>query len=446
MALALLGFAMVVSFMTLVMTRRMTAVVALIIVPILFALAAGSGVGTGAMMLKGVGQVAPTAVMLMFAIIYFGVMIDAGLFQPLVTRIVGWAGQNPVKVMVGHVALCAAVGLDGDGTTTTLVCVSAMLPVYRRLGISPLKFAVLGGGTFILMNMSPWGGPAARVAAALKVEPSQLFLPILPVAAAGLVAMALLAWRFGLQERKRLAEEGAIAAAAEPEERPEIAADQLAATAFQTDPAALRPRLIWVNLALTLVLMTAVVLHLAPLPALFMLGAALALMINYPKLSEQRTRLTAHAGNVLSVGVMVLAAGAFTGVMTETGMIDAMAGSMLKVLPPWMGPYLAPITALVSIPANFFLSSDAFYFGVVPVIAQTAQAYGVTPAEIGRASLLGGPVHALSPLVAAVYLSCALLNIELADLQRFAWKYFVGLSLVLIVAALVFGAIPFFAG
>ncbi|MDB5471811.1 MAG: citrate/H+ symporter, CitMHS family [Caulobacter sp.] len=450
MTLALLGFAMIAVFMTLVMTRRMSAVVALIIIPIVFALFAGAGAGVGAMMLKGLGQTAPTAIMLMFAILYFGIMIDAGLFQPLVRWIVAWAGENPVKLMLGHVALVTIVGLDGDGTTTVLVAVSALLPVYRKLGISILKFAVLGSMTFILMNMSPWGGPSARVAAALKIDPSELFVPMLPVVGAGLVSVFLLAWWFGRQERTRLA---ALPMAA-PEAPADTAAsdttpavsDAALAGAFQSDPAALRPRLIWLNFALTAVLMVAVVLRLAPLPALFMAGTALALALNYPRLSEQRDRFMAHAGNVLGVGVLVLAAGAFTGVMTETGMIQAMAGSILTVLPPELGPWLAPITALISIPANFLLSADAWYFGVLPVIAQTAAPYGVTAEEIGRASLMGGPVHALSPLVAAVYLSCALLDIELADLQRYAWKYALGLCFVLIAAGLVFGVIPLVAG
>ncbi len=444
MTLALLGFAMIAVFMTLVMTRRMSAVVALIIVPVVFALFAGAGPGVGTMMLKGISQTAPTAIMLMFAILYFGVMIDAGLFQPLVRWIVDWAGENPVKLMLGHVALVAIVGLDGDGTTTILVAVSALLPVYRKLGINILKFAVLGSMTFILMNMSPWGGPSARAAAALKIDPSELFLPMLPVVGAGLLSVFALAWWFGRQERFRLAAQP-VAAPDEADTTPEVS-DAALAGAFQSDPAALRPRLIWLNLALTVVLMVAVVLRLAPLPALFMGGTALALAINYPRLAEQRDRFMSHAGNVLSVGILVLAAGAFTGVMTETGMIKAMAESILTVLPPQVGPWLAPITALISIPANFLLSADAWYFGILPVIAETAAPYGVTPEQIGRASLMGGPVHSLSPLVAAVYLKCALLNIELADLQRYAWKYALGLCFVLIAAGLLFGVIPLVAG
>lgn len=441
MSPAILGFAMVGVFMLLVMSRRMTAVPALVFVPLVFSFLAGTGAQTGTMMMEGVTQVATTAVMLIFAILYFGIMIDAGLFQPLVNRILAWVGNDPARATVGHATLASAVGLDGDGTTTALVGVSSMLPVYRRLGIDVMIFAVIGGMSFIIMNMSPWGGPAARVAASLHVDPSALFIPMLPVAGTGLAFVFLLAFWFGRRERARLG----------TAPRDEVAADESPdarriAEIFQADPDALRPRLIWFNLALTLSLMTLVVIRFAPLPILFMGGLSAALIVNYPKLADQRTRLTAHAGNALSVGVMVLAAGAFTGVMAGTGMIDAMAKSILAILPPSVGPYLGVITALLSIPMNFFLSSDAFYFGVVPVLAETAGHYGISAEEIGRAALLGQPMHSLSPLVAAVYLKCALLGIELGDLQRFAWKYALCLCFVLIGAALLFGVIPLASG
>ena len=436
MVLALTGFAMVVSFMTLIMTKRVSAVAGLVIVPLAFAIALGFGGQTGGFVLEGLQQVAPTAIMLMFAILYFGLMIDAGLFDPLVRRIVGWVGSDPLRVTLGHAALASIVALDGDGTTTLLVTASALLPIYRRLGMNVLIFAVIGGLCTTLMNLSPWGGPAARVAAALKVDPASLFVPLLPAIGVGLAGTFAVAWWFGRGERRRL---GAVGGAPAPEA--EALIDD-ALGAFQRDPAAARPRLFPVNLVLTLALMTAVVLRLAPLPVLFMAGFALALLINYPRLEDQRARVLAHAANVLNVAMMVLAAGAFTGVLEGTGMLKAMADGLVDVLPAGLGPYMAPITALLSLPGTFFLSNDAFYFGVVPVLAETAQAYGVAPEAIGRASLLGQPVHGLSPLVAAVYLKCAILGIELADLQRFAWKWMVAVSLLVIAAALATLAIP----
>lgn len=433
--LACLGYGLVGTFMWAVMRRWLTALVALIVLPALFCFLVGKIENLGSYMQAGVEQVAPTAVMLIFAVLYFGLMIDAGLFQPLVRVIVRWAGNDPARATVGHAAISSGVGLDGDGTTTILVGSSSILPVYRRLGIDGLTYASIGVFSFIIMNMTPWAGPAARIAAALQVDPMVLFLPLIPVMASGLAAVFVAAWFIGRRERPRVAK---------LDSQEETLIDDGALTAaFHSDPMALRPRMLGVNFILTAVLMVSVVAHLAPLHVLFMVGTALALMVNYRQRAEQQARLVSHGLNAFNVGLMVLAAGAFTGVLSGTGMIDAMATTLLAALPDWLGPHLAPVTALLSIPGNFFLSSDAFYFGVVPILARSAAEYGIPADAIGRAAMLGGPLHGLSPIVAAVYLNCELAGVELGDLQRYALKYAIGLSAILIIAALLCGAIPF---
>jgi CitMHS family citrate-Mg2+:H+ or citrate-Ca2+:H+ symporter len=165
------------------------------------------------------------------------------------------------------------------------------------------------------------------------------------------------------------------------------------------------------------------ILGVAPLPVLMMGAFALAVTINYPRLKYQKARIAAHADNVVNVVVLIFAAGAFTGILNGTGMADAMATAALAVVPPAIGPHLAPITALASMPLTFVMSNDAYYFGVVPVIAATAATFGIAPEEIARAALIGQPVHALSPLLAPIYLACGLLGVDVADAQRFALKW-----------------------
>jgi CitMHS family citrate-Mg2+:H+ or citrate-Ca2+:H+ symporter len=129
---AFLGLAMVVTFMTLIMTKRMSAIAALLLVPILFGLIAGAGAGLGDMIIKGVLQVSSTALMLAFAVLYFAVMMDAGLFDPLVRKVLATVGEDPLRISLGTAALATVVSVDGDGTTTALIVITAMLPVYRR--------------------------------------------------------------------------------------------------------------------------------------------------------------------------------------------------------------------------------------------------------------------------------------------------------------------------
>ena len=138
---------------------------------------------------------------------------------------------------------------------------------------------------------------------------------------------------------------------------------------------------------------------------------------------------------------LIFAAGAFTGILTGTGMVDAMSSQFIAVLPENAGPHLALITAFASLPFTFFMSNDAFFFGILPLLAKTAAQYGIDPMHIARAAVLGQPVHALSPLVAAGYLMSGLLNREVGELQRFSLKWAVLSALIAIAVAVCSGAL-----
>ncbi|WP_075619463.1 CitMHS family transporter [Paenisporosarcina indica] len=438
--LALFGYSMVAIFMILIMTKRMSALLALIIVPIVFALIGGFYTGIGDMMLEGIAQVAPTGVMLVFAILYFGIMIDAGLFEPIVNAILRIVKGDPLKIALGTVALASLVALDGDGTTTFIITVTAMLPLYKKLKMNLYMLATLALLSIGVMNMTPWGGPTARVISSLQLTTEEVFLPLIPVMAAGISFAFLVAWYFGLKERKRIGIHQIDASTANEMHLAEI---QVAATvANREEPVALqRPKLIWVNAGLTIGLLIALIVGLLPLPVLFMLGFAIATMINYPNLAEQKERITAHAGNVLAVVALVFASGIFTGIMNGTEMVDAMATALVQVIPEQLGSQLPLITAITSMPFTYFMANDPYYYGIIPIIGETAASYNIPMAEIARASVLGQPVHVLSPLYAAGYLLVGMLGIDYGQNQRYALKWVVASSLFMIIAAIIFGVI-----
>jgi citrate-Mg2+:H+ or citrate-Ca2+:H+ symporter, CitMHS family len=440
-SLALLGFGMVAAFMTLIMTGRLAPVVALIVTPIAFGLLAGHGLELGPMMLEGVKRIAPTGVMIMFAILYFGVMIDAGLFDPAVRRLIAVAHGDPVRVVVGTVVLAVLVSLDGDGSTTYMVTVAALLPLYRRMGLNPLIMACLIMLASGVMNLTPWGGPTARAATALQVEAGELFLPMIPAMAAGVGWLLVLAWLYGRAERKRL---GSLRIETEnpPGGFDDLTLTEAGEVTVSSDPAARRPRLLLVNAGLTVALLAALVSGLVPLSVLFMAGFAVATLINYPKPADLRARVAAHAPNVIAMTALIFAAGVFTGVLSGTGMAEAMPRSLLAMIPPELGPYMAPITAALSLPMTFFVSNDAFYFGVVPVLAEAGAHYGVTKAAIGAASLVGQPFHLLSPLVPSTYLLVSLAGVEFGAHQRFTFAWAIATCAVMAVAAMLCGVFP----
>ena len=495
--LVILGFAMIAVFMVLIMTKKLTPVLALIIVPTVFGLFAGAGLGIGDMVMDSMKSMTSTAALLMFAIIYFGLMIDVGLFDPLVKFILRKLGNDPAKVVLGTAILAAAVSLDGDGSTTFILTTAAMLPVYLRLKMSPVVLTCVAGLANGTMNILPWGGPTARAATALKIDVNDVFVPMIPSLVAGLVVVFAFAWLLGLQERNRLratapeiwgtpssaepfaAEEfdggtsagasgtgaygtgrrkggnpgGAAPAVGRPLggagvavlERTETLVDEhdtaMADTALDPNRSTLRPKLFWFNLALTVAVMVVLVANVIPLPFVFMVGAAIALLVNFPKVKDQGAQLIAHAPSIVAVVSMVMAAAVLTGVLKGTGMVEAMSAWLVQIIPTSMGPFMAVITGVLSIPMTFFMSNDAFSFGVLPVLSETAAHYGVGAADMARASITGQPFHLQSPLVPAILLLVSLAKVDLGDHhKKVLWRTAV-ISLVMLGVGMLTGAI-----
>ncbi|MGA4803096.1 citrate:proton symporter [Streptomyces lavendulocolor] len=489
--LTVLGFAMIATFLVLIMMKKMSPIAALVLVPALFCVLVGQGAQLGDYVLEGVGNLAPTAAMLMFAIVYFGVMIDVGLFDPIVRGILRFCKADPLRIVVGTAVLAAIVSLDGDGSTTFMITVSAMYPLYKRLGMSLVVMTGVAATANGVMNTLPWGGPTARAATALKLDAGDIFVPMIPALGAGLLFVFALAYVLGRRERKRLGHltldealeprTGTVLAAAGGDGGPErpVTAPALASPAPGTSmppapgtspalppagdgdgdidgagPAAdegfqgldperptLRPRLYWFNAALTVALLTAMIMELLPIPVLFLIGAALALTVNFPHMPDQKARIAAHADNVLNVAGMVFAAAVFTGVLTGTGMVKHMADWLVGAVPEAMGPHMALVTGLLSLPLTYFMSNDGFYFGVLPVLAEAGAAHGVSPLEIARASLVGQALHMSSPLVPAVYVLVGMAKVEFGDHTRFTVKWAALTSLVVLGAGLLLGII-----
>lgn len=427
--IAMLGFILIIVFTAAIMMNKMSPIVALVTIPIIFAVIGGFSKDVGDMMLEGVIQVAPTAALLLFAILYFGVMIDAGLFDPFIKVLLRIVKVDPIKITIGTAILALAVALDGDGTTTYMITVTALLPLYKRLGMNPLILAVIAMLSLSVMSgMTPWGGPATRAIVSLGVDPSEFFVPFIPVMILGAIFVLAIAYYLGKGQKKKLN------------------------SAFGDYESFINENLVdrkmhpikwWINLVLTATLMFVLITGMLPVTVLFILGFALALMINFPSTAKQKEIIMTHAGNALMVTALVFAAGIFTGILTGTGMITEMSESLIALIPESLGEYFTIIVAITSIPFTFIMSNDAYYFGVLPVLAETAKAYGIDPLHIARASVLGQPVHLLSPLVASTFLLVGMIGRELGEYQRYAFKWCLLMAFFLISASLVVGAITF---
>ncbi|WP_128255688.1 CitMHS family transporter [Falsirhodobacter deserti] len=431
--LAFIGLVTIVLVVGFLLIGKMSPIVALTLVPIISALVAGFGPDALAEFFNaGLGRVMQIATMFIFAITFFGVLQDTGLFRPIINGLIRMTRGHVVAVTAGTALVGVLAHLDGAGATTFLLTVPALLPLYLRLGMSRylmLMMLAIGAG---IANMLPWAGPLGRAAAVTGIDVSELWQPLIPIQVLGVVLLLVLAVCLGIREQRRVGAEGPSGVEA---------GHDLGGVAASAEEAALeRHRLLPVNAVLFLAVLASLVTGILPPALIFMIGLSLVLLVNYPRVEDQMQRIRAHAPSALLMGAIILSAGTFLGIMDGTGMLRAMAVAMVSVLPEAAIGNLHLIVGAVGMPLELVLSTDAFYFGMLPIVLEVVQPTGVPADEIVHAMVIGNIIGTFaSPFSPALWLALGLARADIGTHLRYSFFWMWGFSLVVFGAAMLMG-------
>ncbi|OON95508.1 MAG: citrate:H+ symporter, partial [Candidatus Epulonipiscium fishelsonii] len=315
----------------------------------------------------------------------------------------------------------------GGASTTALVVIPGLLPIYKKLHIRPAVLALIIASGMGITNLVPWGAPTARTAIVLGVKATDIWQRVLPVQIAGIIIVICSAILLGFREKKLIKNLKVLETEDIQIHKKEILR---------------QPKNVAINLTLTLTLIGILIADIIPSYIVFMIGFAIALLINHPDAQSQNAQFKKHAATALLLPATMITSGIFVGIIGETGMLNAMANTLLYFIPDFLGKYLHIIMGILSTPIGIALGADAFYYGLLPLVIEVGKTYGVDPMNIAITMLVGKNVSVLiSPLVPSLFLVLSLTGLELNAHIKFCFKWLFGISILLLLCAIMMGVV-----
>jgi len=449
--LAFMGFLMVIATIYLLLKGKSNPITVMIIVPVITALLVGTNfeqlseyVGTGIETVMG------NAVLFIFSIIFFGVMQDLGVFDPMVNWLIKRAGNSVIAITIVTGIIGIVAHIDGATATTVLITIPAMYPIYKKIGIKTEVLLALVTASMGVMNLLPWGGPVARVSSVLGVDANELWLTLIPVQLFGIVVIIGLAIWLGVIESRRLKGTSNDASVNTPNTSVEDTTGRSTnispnATEIDTENELQErhKKLLLFNGLWTLIVIGTLVWNQMPAYLVFMIGLSVTFIINYPSISEQNDVFRKHAGSALMISATMLAAGVMVGIMEGTGMIEAMASVLTGIIPDILGRFTHVIFGIFALPMGLMVSTDAYFFGFMPPILEVGAQFGIGPMNTALAMLVGKNLSLMiSPLVPATFLALGLVDdIDYKTHLKFSLKYLWIASIILLIFAFGVGII-----
>ena len=428
---AFVGFAMMILITTLLLKKKVSTLFAFTIIPIIGAFLLGASVKDVCDYVKfGLGKTRDLMFIIFFSLPYFSLMNEVGLFDTMVEFLLKRTKLSVTIVMIITVFVSLITEIDGSVTSTYLVTVPMMLPLYKKLKIDPKCLLLLCSATMCALFITPWNGRTLRAATLLDGIPAPQnyifvhMLPLMLIYIAMCLGLAVLLARFQMKKGAGQVDESVIMEDLEKKDQSELR----------------RPKLFWFNLLLTVLLIVGLSVVPAPGYVIFALGLVIALTVNYPDLNLQNQLLKKYSKEMYSTACAVFLSGVVVGVLSKSGMMDAMVQFLVGIIPSVLGPWVYLIIAIFSAPLMLIFTNDIWQYALVPIVAGVSANYGV-PKEIVVMTLLMNMGAMVSPVAQPqIYLACDLADqTELQDYVKFSFVPLWVMNIIWLAAGYVLG-------
>lgn len=446
----LLGFACIVAIVVTLFKSKTLPSIAFIIFPmILGAILVFGGYysweNIGKLIKSGFSSTGPTAALFVFSVLYFGIMTDAGMFDVIIGKLMLLVKDNVIGVCVMTCIIALIGHLDGGGASTFCIVVPAMLPVYKKMHMRPatlLRISVIAMG---VLNLMPWAGPTMRAATVLGIEVGSLWQTILPIQACGIVLALAVAVLNGVIEQKR----GAGLNGKLAKEAAHLNNVEEAAAAVETENNELaRPKLFVFNIILTIAVIALLIKDIFPSYVPFMIGVAIAILVNYPGAKMQKKIINLHAGPALMMCSTLMGAAVLMGILVKNiegvnSVITCMSNLISSILPAALGQHLPLVIGILSVPLALAFDTDSYFYGMLPVMIGIGEGFGVGAMPIAIAMVVcRNCATFISPMVPATLLGVGLADVDIKDHIKNSFLWVWGFSIICMLVGVVVGIIP----
>lgn len=410
---ALVGLIMFIVSSYLALCKKMHLMVPFIVVPTVAALLLGfSFADTMKFAADGVTTVFNTVLLCVFAVLYFAVLSETGMFDIMINKLVSITKGNIYIVMVVTILVAFIGHLDGAYNTTYLIAIPALAPLYKKLNIDRRCLVLLVSLAAAPMTGMAWAQPAKMQVFDATIDAQVMansLLPVIGIMLALAIVFAVGCGRF--YSRKNASEIAELRAAFNGE-------DANKKVDFSGNPLA-RPQYFWINFALFIFSLYCFMFVHVKTYMLFMLFSSAALIINYHNAKDQGTIVRKHSATMLAPAILFMGIGVMVGILNGTGMVTAMVDAMLGVVPQSMARFTHVLFAIIILPLEVFIPYQAFQ-SINPLLLGIGAGCGLTGYQV-LTCLCISYLNPCSPLVAAANLATELAEVDIVEQAKYSF-------------------------